>query len=542
SSDLYAFQNIHRLQLDSLTWSHPNNVSSDIAYGGSVSARDPATGKIWIFGNGRGAFMSSYTPTTGVIADHGSYYFFDEFSQGHTGAIMASTNRFISVGGGEAYYWDLVTSGESPRMDLVTTGCDSLINSNGPGLEWSTVDRKLIAWTGGSQVITMDSTYTCAEVTPGLGNMVSPDAPQAYGTFGRWRYIPKYNVFIVVKEATGNVYFYRHSAAPGGQVVEITSPANNYLTNQDTIPVTWKANGVLQSSQTTEVLAIEGANLVVRCFGGACDTVTVFLDQTAPVVEITSPASGTITGDATALVKWTLDAVADSLVYSLVLGTQQIIVTFTDAAGNVGADTMSITRGTYTSGYPIFHTGASLSASNIRSTSMTLAWTAATADMGLKEYLIFGNKALLAKVPGDKTTRSMVGLHFNTEYEFRVEAVDSLGQKSINGPVRSFRTADDLPPDPATVASSITHTKPTSLANSIAFLYQHPNAIQTGVVDSLIDPVRAAVLRGVVRSRSGSVLSGVTVSVQGHPEFGSTLTRTTGEFDMVVNGSGHMMV
>jgi RHS repeat-associated protein len=99
-----------------------------------------------------------------------------------------------------------------------------------------------------------------------------------------------------------------------------------------------------------------------------------------------------------------------------------------------------------------------------------------------------------------------------------------------------------LPPDPATVASPIDPTVPTDIAVATAFLYSGSNPIQTGVAPGTIDPRRAAVLRGQVLDRNGSPLPGVTVTVLGHPELGSTLSRLDGLFDLVVNGGGTVVV
>ena len=44
-------------------------------------------------------------------------------------------------------------------------------------------------------------------------------------------------------------------------------------------------------------------------------------------------------------------------------------------------------------------------------------------------------------------------------------------------------------------------------------------------------PIRAAVLRGQVKDRDGQPIPGVTITVLGHPEFGTTTTRTDGMLD-----------
>jgi RHS repeat-associated protein len=99
-----------------------------------------------------------------------------------------------------------------------------------------------------------------------------------------------------------------------------------------------------------------------------------------------------------------------------------------------------------------------------------------------------------------------------------------------------------LPPDPATVASPLSLTVATSLQSATEFLYTREPPIQTGVAPGTIELRRAAVLRGRAADRGGEPLSGVKISVLDHPEFGQTLTRDDGAFDLAVNGGGLLTV
>ena len=93
-----------------------------------------------------------------------------------------------------------------------------------------------------------------------------------------------------------------------------------------------------------------------------------------------------------------------------------------------------------------------------------------------------------------------------------------------------------LPPDPAEVAPPHDLTVSTTLYDSVRFLFTGANPIQRGVAADVIDPRRVAVLRGRVLAASGDPLSGVRVSVKDHAEFGWTLSRADGMFDLAVNG------
>ena len=101
-------------------------------------------------------------------------------------------------------------------------------------------------------------------------------------------------------------------------------------------------------------------------------------------------------------------------------------------------------------------------------------------------------------------------------------------------------TGQPLPPDPASIAPPIDLTKITTVYESTRFLYEGTPRIQTGVAPGTIERVRAAVLRGPLQTREGAPLPAVLVTISGHPEFGSTLSRSDGYYDLAVNGGGFL--
>ncbi len=99
-----------------------------------------------------------------------------------------------------------------------------------------------------------------------------------------------------------------------------------------------------------------------------------------------------------------------------------------------------------------------------------------------------------------------------------------------------------LPPDPSTVAPPISSALATSFASATSFLYEGATPIQTGVAAGTIDMVRGAVLRGGVQTRGGAPLPGAFVTVRGHPEYGETISRADGRYDLAVNGGLTLVV
>jgi RHS repeat-associated protein len=93
-----------------------------------------------------------------------------------------------------------------------------------------------------------------------------------------------------------------------------------------------------------------------------------------------------------------------------------------------------------------------------------------------------------------------------------------------------------LPPDPSEVAPPVEQGVPTDMADSTEFLYEGANPVQTGVEPDTIEDKRVAVLKGRVLNSLGEPVPGVRITVLDHPEYGETLTREDGQFDIAVNG------
>ncbi len=118
------------------------------------------------------------------------------------------------------------------------------------------------------------------------------------------------------------------------------------------------------------------------------------------------------------------------------------------------------------------------------------------------------------------------------------------GQTTIAAVAGAFQTSgvlqvtegQPIPIDPRLIAPPLDLTSGTPIFKATEFLYTGPGAIQSGVAEGTIEPRRVSIIRGAVRTPAGTPLPGVAVTVRDHPEFGSTLTRLDGAFDLAVNG------
>jgi RHS repeat-associated protein len=98
------------------------------------------------------------------------------------------------------------------------------------------------------------------------------------------------------------------------------------------------------------------------------------------------------------------------------------------------------------------------------------------------------------------------------------------------------------PPDPVLVAPPLDSTTVTDLGELTDFLFEGPEPIQQAVEEGALVPERRALLRGLVRDRSGAPVAGAQVTVLDHPEVGFTYTRLDGRYDLAVNGGEALTV
>lgn len=95
-----------------------------------------------------------------------------------------------------------------------------------------------------------------------------------------------------------------------------------------------------------------------------------------------------------------------------------------------------------------------------------------------------------------------------------------------------------LPPDPVDLAPPLIQNGTTDFQAATEFLYSGEEPIQIGLNPEIIETARVAVIRGRVLQRDNTPLPGVTISILRRSEFGLTLTREDGMFDLAVNGGG----
>lgn len=112
-------------------------------------------------------------------------------------------------GGPDFFAWD-IKNAKLAYDDWKTTGGDDLIKSS-PGADYDPVADSIIAWSGGAP----SELNLTTKVWTKKSAQGAPPAPVGQGTYGRLRYVQRYNVFILVNKYDENVYFYKNTAGCG---------------------------------------------------------------------------------------------------------------------------------------------------------------------------------------------------------------------------------------------------------------------------------------------------------------------------------------
>lgn len=185
-----------------------------------VSAYDSVTGHVFAAGPASGQVLSEFDP----VANRWNIKGGNAIAYGQAAEIDPTRRRFISMGnGGPVYSFDL-SSPTLARQTIAISGDQTMVNARYPGIAYDPVTDRIVGWNGGASVYSLNlDTRTWTKINPAPTNTVTPSNPPGQGTYGRWRYVPSKNVFIVVNSIDENVYIYKLSA--GSSPPDTTPPA-----------------------------------------------------------------------------------------------------------------------------------------------------------------------------------------------------------------------------------------------------------------------------------------------------------------------------
>jgi hypothetical protein len=125
----------------------------------------------------------------------------------------AATGEFVTedwvTTGGTAFSNAEHIGGHTEQL-FETTGAE-IIEATAPAADYDPVADDIVAWVGGGVwVLDLESKVWTRGSSAG-----APTEPTQHGTFGRFRYIPRTNVFILVNSVDEDVWFYKHTVRCG---------------------------------------------------------------------------------------------------------------------------------------------------------------------------------------------------------------------------------------------------------------------------------------------------------------------------------------
>lgn len=162
------------------------------------SSYDPATKNVY-FGDAGGLYSYSYDSNAWSQLNQDYIY-------AMTSTIDTKRGLLVMVGGGEVWAYD-IGQANFTQQAWATTGGDAFIENSSPGLAYDPTTDRIVGWAGGAvYVLDVDAKVWTTYDPPG-----APE-PTQQGIFGRFRYVPTVNAFIVVTATDIDVHYFKLSS------------------------------------------------------------------------------------------------------------------------------------------------------------------------------------------------------------------------------------------------------------------------------------------------------------------------------------------
>ena len=207
------------------TWRAKGNAPpSGVGHYYMGAAYDPVTRMVYV--RDESAFFA-YDPDTdrwsGPIVNFGYQALSRMKTYNYRRAVVMPAQRLFVVAGGvlknpaapDVFIYNLDSKREV-TADYPMTGDTSVISVGAPGLDADLRTGSLVAWAGGAPAIMDPATWNWRRGSA----RGAPAQAVGNGTYGRFRYIPYLNVFILVNRPDDDVHFYKLTPGCGAAVTD----------------------------------------------------------------------------------------------------------------------------------------------------------------------------------------------------------------------------------------------------------------------------------------------------------------------------------
>jgi hypothetical protein len=125
-------------------------------------------------------------------------------------AVDTKRHLLVVVGNGEVVVYDIGNEDYTPNYWTTTNGGFN-VGGYRPGVNYDPVADRIVVWDGGDvQALNMDTKEWTALAT-------APQERYSVGTYGRFRYSPIENAYVLVNSAYENVLIYKLTEGGGKQ-------------------------------------------------------------------------------------------------------------------------------------------------------------------------------------------------------------------------------------------------------------------------------------------------------------------------------------
>ena len=200
------------------------------SYFGTISAYDPKTGTIW-YHKGFTGDLAQYDPAADSWTTYRSTY----IAFYATADIDPDRHIMVAAGHDQIFVWDLDNPG--PPTIPPTSGDKTIEAAQAPGFQFDPVLKKFVGWNGGDAVYILDpDTWVWTKVNAAASNSTVPTAAERRGTYGRFRYVPSKNIYVVANRTKENVYILKltDGTAPQWPSINMTASPGTVSTGGST--------------------------------------------------------------------------------------------------------------------------------------------------------------------------------------------------------------------------------------------------------------------------------------------------------------------
>jgi len=416
-----------------------NNLTSLIAstYVGSTAKRlcsmdyirtlalhkDASDGKVYVYfagytGGGSTGTGQRYPVTTGayLTTPPGNQDGFVSKMDSDLTSLIAST--FVGGSGGN----------DNPKNIALDSGGNVYITGYTNGSGYPTTDGTAFVASNDGFVSKMNSSLTsliASTLVGGSGDDMFRDM-----TLDTWDNIHLIGFLGSDGMATPGVCQSSLSGTSDAFISKLTGDLTGGAITDNTAPVWVDGNSLTVSNPTSSGLTLT--------WTPAIDNVGVVSYRVYQNDALACTVSCATNTAASGLVSYNLTGLNENTTYTF--GVEAIDANNNPSTGGPTASGTTLVEADITVPY---WTGGSLTPSNLSATGVTLTWSGAADNKGVTGYQITDSGSVVATVYGE-TTCNLTNLTLDTEYNFKVQALDASGNISTDGPGVNVTTLAEL--------------------------------------------------------------------------------------------------